>query len=76
VCSVKGIWTVFKTIFKWSPLGLFLRGMGAGARFISNVFKSPARVIKGIWTGFKTLFKWSPLGFLARGIGAGGLDRL
>jgi len=62
---------ILKTLFKWSPLGLLTRGIGAGARFVGSVFKSPSRAVKGIWTGFKTLFKWSPLGLLARGIGAG-----
>lgn len=62
---------VLKTLFKWSPLGLLSRGIGAGARFIGSVFKSPSNAVKGIWTGFKTVFRWSPMGLLMRGMGAG-----
>lgn len=62
---------ILKTIFRWSPVGLLVRGIGAGAKFIGGAFKSPLSLVKGIWSIFKTVMKWSPLGLLVRGIGAG-----
>jgi len=65
---------VLKTLFKWSPLGLLARGIGAGARFISGIFNAPGRAVKAAWTGFKDVMSWSPLGLLGRAWdGVGGL---
>ena len=59
--------TVMKTIFSWSPLAVLRAGIGAGARWLGGVFKSPLNMARGLWNGFKLLMSWSPMGLIVRG---------
>ncbi len=68
--AVAAAFNGLKTVFRWSPLGLLTRGIGAGARFIGNVFKSPFGAVKGLWSGFKKVMSWSPVGLVTRGWGS------
>ena len=64
-------WNLFKTVFKWSPLGLLTRGIGAGFKYVRNAIRSPGSVLNRMWRLFKTVFKWSPVGILMRTMGTG-----
>lgn len=62
-------WNFFKTLFKWSPLGLLTRGMGGGLRWLGKAFGGPRRLAGASWSGIKTVLAWSPTRLLKRGFG-------
>lgn len=57
------------TVFKWSPLGLLMRGFGVAFKWLKQIFDSPKTALNSTWDYFKLVFSWSPLGLLMRGFG-------
>lgn len=69
--AAKAAWSGIKTVFKWSPLGLLMRAIGAPLKWLMGIFGGPRKAAGAAWSGIKTILAWTPMGILARGMGGG-----
>jgi hypothetical protein len=59
-------WDGFKTLFKWSPLGLIANNWGAISDWFGRMGERVKAAASTAWEGIKTVLSWSPLGLIAR----------